>query len=154
MADNQDKQIRNIRAGLLAAGFTALAVMGFQLKGAISEMLTVMDEYDQAVKEIKQDLGKAQTDLSQDMIAASSELEAGAKYLNLCNNLNFWWDTTLPCELIELSDGTIIDIEENSASQRIIETIDGLQSGEIESVIGESLPIEESDPMLLYEFTI
>lgn len=164
MAYNQDKQIRNMRIGIGAALVAGLTVVGFQLKDAFDDMAQANADRDAVIADITQGV----KDLKTEREALAREIEAYSKGeplpdpkgenepqarpdLQLCNN--YYFRGLRPCTNTELHDGTVVRVEDGSASQFLIETIDGLRSGEIESMIEEPLPIEETDPMMLYEFT-
>lgn len=164
MAYNQDKQIRNMRIGIGAALVAGLSVVGFQLKEAFDDMAQAKTDRDAVITDIIQGVQA----LKSEREALSREIEAYSKGeplpsasgdtepealpdLELCNN--YYFRSFRPCTNIELHDGTVVRVEEGSASQYLIETVDGLRSGEMESMIEEPLPIEESDPMMLYDFT-
>lgn len=152
-------QIRNIQITLGAAGIAGLVALGFQLKDRFQELAQVSADYNAAVNGIhdaNQGLRQESQGLRDDLTQISGHSDTEAiitpipEYLDLCNNYR---NLGKPCAEITLSDGTIINVEAGSTSQNIIQIIDGLRSGEIESLIEDALPIEESDPLLLYEFT-
>ena len=129
---------------LAAISYIAFAPPDINPLAKLSEYLATPDMADDV------DISSERLEQIKAEIERQIEAHTPAPLTDLCHNSIYGVWQAGRCGILNLSDGTRIEIEENSASEHLIQHIDDLNSGKVETLFEPNVPSQNSQDLLLY----